>query len=186
MKNVIYAINLSADGCCDHTKFSPGDNLMEYWNDLMNEVDTIVWGRKTYELMVPYWPEVAKEQSGTKAENVFATRLTELPKVVFSRTLEHAEGNTRIIRDDLAGEVLKLKQASGDKKISIGGVSIPEQLIALGLVDEIRFLVHPVIAGEGRRILSDTVLNKNLDMQLVETKTFESGAVALHYSKRSS
>jgi dihydrofolate reductase len=183
MRNVLYAINLTADGCCDHTKVNPSEEMMDYYTDIFRECDTIVWGRKTYELMIPYWPEVAKDPTAAGAELRFAKALNEAEKIVFSRTLESAEAGTRIIRDDLAGEFLKLKQAPG-KKISIGGVDLPQQLIALGLVDEFRFVIHPRIAGEGRRLVAETPLTQPLDLELVETKPLVGGAIALHYVKR--
>jgi len=183
MRNVIYGINLTADGCCDHTKFSGSEEMHEYFTDLMQDVDLIVYGRKTYELMVPYWPDVAKNQSGTKAENEFARIFTAIDKVVFSRSLDSAEGNTSIVRANLRDELLKLKQEPG-KKISIGGVSLPAQLIALGLVDEFYFVVHPVIVGEGRRLLEDTGLPEQLNLKLVGSKILKSGCVALHYLKQ--
>jgi dihydrofolate reductase len=182
MRNVIYGINVTIDGCYDHTKFGGGEDIHKYFADLMQDVDVLVYGRKTYELMVPYWPEVAKNQSGTKSENEFARVFSALDKVVFSTSLEHADGNTKIVRGNLKEELLKLKRAPG-KNISIGGVNLPEQIIALGLVDEFHFVVHPIIAGEGRRLLDHTNLQEQLQLKLVESKVLQSGCVALHYLK---
>jgi dihydrofolate reductase len=180
MRNVIYGINLTADGCCDHTKGNANEEIHEYFTDLMHDVDLLVYGRKTYELMVPYWPEVAKNQSGTKDENEFARIFTAIDKVVFSRSLKSAEGNTRIVSTDPGEEIRRLKQEPG-KKISIGGVDLPSQLIALDLVDEFYFVIHPVLAGEGRRLLDATTLPEKLNLKLVSSKIFKSGYVALHY-----
>jgi len=182
MRNIIYAINLSADGCCDHTKIGGSEEILEYFTGLMQDVDLIVYGRKTYELMIPYWPDVAKDQSSTKAEIEFARIFTAIDKVVFSRSLDSAEGNTNIVRANLSDELLKLKQQQG-KKISIGGVSLPAQLIALGLVDEFYFVVHPAIVGEGRRLFEDTSLREKLNLKLIDSKILKSGCVALHYLK---
>jgi dihydrofolate reductase len=132
-------------------------------------------------LMVPYWPEVAKNQSDTKASNEFALAFDSSKKIVFSRTLASAEDrNTRIVRTDLHGEILKLKQEQG-KDILIGGVNLPSQLIELGLVDEYRFVVTPIIAGEGRRLLQGVSLPERLQLKLVDSKIFKSGCVALRY-----
>jgi dihydrofolate reductase len=99
----------------------------------LREADLQVFGRKTYQLMVPFWPEVAKTQSMTKASNEFARTFDSIHKVVFSRSLDSAEDrNTRIVRTDLHDEILKLKQGQG-KNILVGGVSVPSQLIELGL-----------------------------------------------------
>jgi dihydrofolate reductase len=180
MRNLVYAINLSADGCCDHTKFRGSEEMLEYHRDLMKDIDLIVYGRKTYELMFPYWPDAAKDPSSTKAEVEFAQTLTAMEKVVFSRSLNSAEANTRIVAANLEDEIRKLKQGTG-KKILTGGVSVPQQLIALGLVDEFYFFVHPVIVGEGRRLLDSTSLQDKLNVKLVGSETFKSGSVALHY-----
>jgi dihydrofolate reductase len=141
------------------------------------------FGRKTYQLMVPYWPEVLKNQSGTKADIEFAQAFVDTDKIVFSRSLDSAEDkNTRIVRANLRDEILKLKQEPG-KNILVGGVDIPSQLTELGLIDEYRFMVGPVIAGAGTRLFEGVNLPEKLQLKLVDTKIFESGCVALHYLK---
>src|ERR1700691_6285386 len=183
MRNVIYAINLTLDGCCDHTKFNPAEDLLEYYTHLLQEVGLFVYGRKTYQLMVPYWPDIAKSQSETKADIEFAQAFVSRKKVVFSRSLASAEdGDTRIVRANLRDEILKLKQEPG-KPILVGGVDVPSQLMELGLIDEYRFVVMPIIAGEGRRLFEGVNLQKKLQLKLVESKTFKSGCVALRYLK---
>jgi len=183
MRNLIFAINTTLDGCVDHTKGVANDETHEYFTDLLREVDLLVFGRITYQLMVPFWPEVAKSQSMTKASNEFASTFDSINKIVFSRTLDSAEDkNTRVVRTDLHDEILKLKQEEG-KDILTGGVSLPSQLIELGLVDEYSFVVQPILVGEGRRLLEDVRLPEKLHTKLVESKTFKSGCVALRYLK---
>jgi len=184
MRNLIFAINITLDGCVDHTKQVADDETHEYFTDLLHEVDLLVFGRITYQLMVPFWPEVAKNQSMTKAENEFARAFVSLNKIVFSRSLDSAEDkNTRIVRTNLHDEILSLKQEDG-KNILVGGVSIPSQLIELGLVDEYHFVVQPIVAGEGRRLLEGVSLPESLQLRLVESKIFKSGCVALRYLKQ--
>ena len=183
MRNVIYAINITLDGCCDHTKTIADAELFEYYAHLLQGVDLLAFGRKTYQLMVPYWPDIAKSHSETKAENEFADTFDSINKIVFSQSLDSAEGkNTRIVRTNLQDEILKLKQEQG-KKILVGGVNIPSQLIELGLVDEYHFVVQPIIAGEGRRLLEGISLPEKLQLKLVESKIFKSGCIALRYLK---
>jgi dihydrofolate reductase len=182
MRNVIYAINITLDGCCDHTKTIADEEMLEYYAQLLGDVDLLVFGRKTYQLMVPYWPDIAKNQSETKAENEFARTFDSINKVVFSQSLDSAEGNTRIVRTKPYDEILKLRQEEG-KSILIGGVNIPSQLIELGLVDEYRFVVQPIVAGEGRRLLEGVSLPEKLQLKLVDSKFFKSGCVALRYLK---
>ncbi len=184
MRNLIFAINTTLDGCVDHTKQVADDETHEYFTDLLREVDLGVFGRITYQLMIPFWPEVAKNQSMDKASNEFAKAFVAIDKIVFSRTLDSAEDeNTRIVRSNLRDEILRLKQEQG-KNILLGGVSIPSQLIELGLVDEYRFLVGPIVAGEGRRLLEGVSLQERLQLKLVESKIFKSGCVALRYLKQ--
>ena len=184
MRNVIFAINTTLDGCVDHTKQIADEETHEYFTQLMRDVDLLVFGRKTYQLMVPFWPEVAKNQSMTRASNEFARTFDSINKIVFSRSLDSAEDrNTRIIRTNLHGEILKLKQEQG-KNILLGGVSVPSQLMELGLVDEYRFVVGPIVAGEGRRLLEGVSLPQRLQLKLAESNFFKSGCVALHYSKQ--
>jgi dihydrofolate reductase len=183
MRNVIFAINITLDGCCEHTKMIADEEIHEYFTHLMRDVDLLVFGRKTYQLMVPFWPDVAKSHSMTKAENDFADRFDSINKLVFSQSLQSAEGNTRIVRTKLKDEILKLKQEPG-KNILVGGVDIPSQLIKLGLVDEYHLVVQPIVAGEGRRLLEATSLQEKLQLRLVESKIFKSGCVALRYLKQ--
>ena len=184
MRNVIFAINITVDGCCDHTKVSASEEMHEYFTHLMRDVDLLVFGRKTYELMVPFWPDVAKNQSETNAMNEFAQAFDSMNKLVFSRSLASAEAkNTRIARTKLQDEIIKLKKEPG-KNILVGGVDIPSQLIELGLVDEYRFVVHPIVAGQGRRLLEGGSLQERLQLRLVESKIFESGCIALRYLKQ--
>ncbi|MFZ1917056.1 MAG: dihydrofolate reductase family protein [Terriglobales bacterium] len=185
MRNVIYAINVTIDGCCDHTKFNPDEETFDYFIRLLrDEAGLLVYGRKTYQLMVPYWPDIAKSQSETKADIEFGQAFVSKKLVVFSRSLDSAaDKNLRIVRTNLRDEILKLKQEPG-KNILVGGVDIPSQLIELGLVDEYRFVVMPTIVGEGRRLMEGVSLPEKLQLKLVESKTFKSGCVALRYLKQ--
>ena len=183
---LIFAINTTLDGCCDHTKFSPDEETFEYFTQLTRDADTFVYGRKTYQLMVPYWPDVAKNPSEqTKADYEFAQAFDAVNKIiVFSRSLDSPEGEkTRIFRTGLHDEILKLKQEQG-KNILTGGVTIPSQLVELGLIDEYHFVVHPIVLGEGRRLFEGINLQEKLQLKLVESKIFKSGCVALRYLKQ--
>ncbi|HEV8134715.1 MAG TPA: dihydrofolate reductase family protein [Pyrinomonadaceae bacterium] len=184
MRKLIFGINITLDGCVDHTKQIADEETHEYFTDLMRDADLLVYGRKTYQLMVPFWPDVAKNQSMTKASNEFARVFDSINKLVFSRSLESAEDkNTRIVGTNLHDEILKLKQQQGNN-ILVGGVDIPSQLMELGLVDEYRFVVGPIVVGEGRRLLEGVNLRERLQLKLVDSRIFESGCVALHYLKQ--
>jgi dihydrofolate reductase len=185
MRKLVFAINTSLDGCCDHTKFYPEEDTMDYFMHLMRETGTLLYGRKTYELMVPYWPEMAKNSSGDPDDIQFARAFDAVDRiVVFSQSLDKPEGEkTSIIRTGLREEVLKLKHEEG-KNICTGGITLASQLAALNLIDEYHFVVHPIIVGEGRRAFEGINLQEKLKLKLAESKVFKSGAVALRYLKQ--
>src|SRR5208282_4972119 len=134
MRKLIFAINTTLDGCVDHTKQFVDEEALEYSAHLLQGADLLVFGRKTYQLMVPYWPDIAKSQSETKEDIEFAQTFVSKKKIVFSRSLASAEDeNTRIVRTNLRDEILKLKQEPG-KTILVGGVDVPSQLMELGLI----------------------------------------------------
>ncbi|HKV24185.1 MAG TPA: dihydrofolate reductase family protein [Candidatus Acidoferrum sp.] len=185
MRNVLFPINITLDGSCDHTKMIGNEEILEFFTTLLRDVDLLVFGRKTYQLMVPFWPEVAKNHSGeTKAANQFAQAFDSLGKIVFSNSLASSgDKNTRIVRTSPRDEIPKLKQERG-KKIMVGGVALSSQLIEIGLVDEYLFIVNPIIAGEGKRLLEGISLHEKLQLKLVESKILNSGCVVLRYLKQ--
>ena len=184
MRKVIFSINITLDGCVDHTKGNGTEEVHEYFTELMYDADLFVYGRKLYQLMVPYWPEVAKNKSGsTKATNDFARVFSAVKKVVFSRTLDSVDDEmARIVRTNPEDELRRLKQEEG-KSILLGGVNLPSQLVYTGLIDEYRFVVQPIIAGEGTRLFDVVSLPEKLQLKLVETTVFKDGNVALRYVK---
>jgi dihydrofolate reductase len=183
MRKVVFAINITADGYCSHTDGIADDELHEYFTGLLRNAKIILFGRITYQLMVPYWPDVAKAQSETEAINEFARVFDSLEKVVFSATLKDVgENNTRIVRGNIAEEVLALKHQPG-KDIFVGSLSIASQLSDRGLIDEYYFVVHPVIAGKGPRLFETVKPQESLRLDFIGSKIFQSGVVALHYRK---
>ena len=193
MRNIIYAINLTWMAAATIPKFNVDDELHEHYTQLLREVDPLVYGRKTYQLMVPYWANVAKDPVGDKSgPRLCRKHLSPERKIVFSRSLDSAQAkeqvkkddkNARVVSTDLREEILKLKKEPG-KPIMTGGVDIPSQLAELGLIDEFRIVVMPVIAGKGRRLFDGVNLPEKLKLKLVETKTFKSGSVALRYLRQ--
>jgi dihydrofolate reductase len=184
MRKVVFAINMTADGYCSHADGIADEELHRYFTRLLRNANLILSGRITYQLMVPYWPDLARTQSDTEATNEFARVFDALDKIVFSTTLTHLEGtNTRIVRANPAEEVLTLKQQPG-KDIAIGSLSIASQLSQRGLIDEYHFVVHPVVAGKGPRLFESVKLQDSLRLDLIGSETFHSGVVALHYRKQ--
>lgn len=181
MRNLIFAINMTLDGCIDHTKFLPDEETFAYFTQLTRDADTFVYGRKTYQLMVPYWPDVAKDDPSDE----FARAFDAVEKIiVFSRSLDGPkEKKTRIVSTGLRDEVLKLKQEKG-KNIFTGGVNLASQLAALGLIDEYHIAVYPIVVGEGTRLFDGINLQEKLQLKLVGSKVFKSGCVVLRYLKQ--
>lgn len=183
MRRVVFGINITTDGYCSHEDMIADEEVHEYFSALLRQTDTILYGRTTYELMVPYWPDVAKSQSGDPASNEFARVFDALKKVLFSTALKSVgDKNTTIVRTGLAEEVLKLKQQPG-KDIAVGSLSVASQLSSSGLIDEYHFVVHPVVAGRGPRLFETVSMKERLLLKLVGSSTFRSGVIALHYKK---
>ena len=180
MRKVVFAINITIDGYCGHETGIADDELHAYFTGLLREADVEIFGRNTYQLMYPYWHDVAVDQSETKIVNEFAQAYDSIPKIVFSTTLTSVEWNNTTLRSsNLREEILKLKQQRG-KNIFIGGLNIASQVAQWNLIDEYHFVVHPIIAGKGPRLFEAG--GEHL-LKLVASKTFRSGAIALHYKK---
>ena len=185
MRKVVFAINSTADGYCSHTDGIPDDETHEYFTRLLRNASLLLFGRITYQLMVPYWPDIARNQSEDKATNEFARVFDSLDKVVFSTTLKHVEGqDTRIVRSNVAEEVVALKQQPG-KDICVGSLSIASQLSDRRLIDEYHFVVHPVVAGKGPRLFETVKPQDKLQLDFIGSDTFQSGVVALRYRRHS-
>lgn len=185
MRKLIYGINVSLDGCCDHTKMNGDESVHNFFTQLLKQSDALLYGRTTFELMVPFWPDMAKAKNApTKSMSDFAQAFDDVKKiVVFSKSLKGSDNkNVTVLSSNLQEEVLKLKKENG-KDILMGGVDLASQIVQLGLVDEYYIVVHPVIAGEGRRLFSEMNMQKNLQLKLAETTPLKSGNVVLHYVK---
>ena len=183
MRKVVFAINITTDGCCSHLDMIPDDGLHKYFTDLLRTASVILYGRITYQLMVPFWPAVAREQSESEVTNEFARVFTSLEKILFSTTLKQVEDrNTRLTNNSLADEVIALKKLPG-KDIFVGSLSLASQLSELNLIDEYRFVVHPVIAGKGPRLFEGVKLQERLLLNFLGSETLQSGIVALHYKR---
>jgi dihydrofolate reductase len=184
MRKVIFGINASADGFFGHADMNADEALHEYFMQILQNSSEILYGRTTYELMVPFWPEVAKNESMSQLSNEFAKVFTSLEKILFSQTISKVDDpNTTLATRPLEEEVAHLKKQPG-KDICIGSLSLASQLSNFGLIDEYRIVIHPVIVGKGPRLFSNHTLDKTLRLDLVSSKTFPSGNTALHYQTR--
>jgi len=152
------------------------DEFNQFAIEQASTVGAILFGRVTYELMASYWPTPAAQSDDPMVANLMNT----LPKVVFSRTLQKAEwNNTRLIKDNVAEEILKMKQEPGNDLAVFGSANLLSSLMQMNLVDEHRVMVNPVLIGSGTPLFRN--IAQKVDLKLVKTRTFKSGNVLLYY-----
>ena len=183
MRKVIYSMGVSLDGfiagpdgAIDWS--APDDELHRFHNQQTREVGAHFCGRRLYEVMV-YWETADQNPSPAELRARVRPDLAGLPKVVFSTTLEAVEGNARLATDDVAEEVAELKQEPG-KDMAVGGAGLASTFIELGLIDEYRLFVSPVVLGGGTPYFP--ALDQRIGLELVETRTFGSRVVYLRYA----
>lgn len=178
MRKVIAAINITIDGFCDHTSGIPDEEIHQYYADLLRTAGIALYGRKAYQLM-EYWRTVLENPTGDKAMDDFAVAIDNTPKIVFSRTLKNVDWNSATLASqDLEAEVLDLKQQAG-APIYVCSPSLIVALTDLSLIDEYQLCIHPVIAGSGLPLFKN--ISEKMILKLINTKTFNGGAVILYY-----
>jgi dihydrofolate reductase len=181
MRMIVAAINLTLDGFCDHTAILPDEEIHQHYTDLLNGADTILYGRVTYQLM-QFWQDLLKNPSGEKDMDDFAIAIDKIPKIVFSNTLKNTGWESaKLSNEPLEETVKKLKKKPG-REVLVGSRSLIIELMNLNLIDECQFCVHPVIAGKGLPFF-EKIKNRTI-LKLSKTKTFNSGAIILYYSRQ--
>ena len=179
MRKLIAAINMTLDGFCDHTAGIADEELHQHYSELLSNADAIIYGRITYQLMESYWPSVVKNPTGNKPMDEFAVIIQNIPKIVFSHTLNNVDWkNVKLAKGGVKEEVLELKQQPG-KDILVGSPSLIITLMKLNLIDEYQLCVHPVIGGRGLPLFKN--INDRTILKLLKTKTFSSGSITLYY-----
>ena len=184
MRKIIAAMNMTIDGYCDHTAGIADDELHQHYNELLRNTGALIYGRKTYQLMESYWPAVVKEPTGNKPADEFAVLIDNIPKIVFSRTLKHIEWKNTILKNEIIEEeILELKHdgSYGDKDISVGSPGLIAAFTQLDLIDQYQLCVHPIILGSGLILFKN--IKQRVDLKLLKTKTFGSGALVHYYEK---
>jgi dihydrofolate reductase len=181
-RKLIYSMGVSLDGfiaapdgAIDWS--APDEELHRFHNQQAREAGVHLYGRRLYETMRP-WETADRQPSAPEHLLEFARIWKATPKIVFSTTLERVEGNATLVRDDAAGEVARLKEQPG-KHLAVGGAGLASTLIKLGLVDEYRLFISPVVLGGGTPYFP--ALDERIDLELVETRTFGSRVVYLRY-----
>jgi dihydrofolate reductase len=182
MRSVTYSMNVSADGYIvgpdgDLDWGAPDEEVFRFWIDEIRGVGVHLMGRRLYETML-YW-ETADQDALDDAELEWAALWKPLPKVVFSTTLSAVEGNARLASGGLAEEIERWRAEPGEGDIAIGGATLAAEAAALGLIDEYRAMVYPVLIGGGTPFFPQR--DRRADLELVETRTFGSSVVYLRY-----
>jgi dihydrofolate reductase len=182
MRKLIYSMGVSLDGFIagpdgEIDWSAPDEERHRFHNQQTRQLGAVLCGRKLYEEML-YWETADENPSAAEHELEFARIWQDLPKIVFSKTLERVEGNARLVSDGVAEEVAKLKEQSG-KDLSVGGAGLASTFIRLGLIDEYRLFVSPVVLGGGTPYFP--ALDERINLELVETRTFGNRVVYLRY-----
>ena len=192
MRKVIYSMMVSLDGFIERKRSGDAganepnlldwviidEELHSFANEEAREAGAFLYGRRLYENMAAFWPTADTLPDMPDYVVDFARIWKPKPKIVFSTTLQGVEWNSRLVRGDVAKEVAKLKEEPG-AYLTVGGANLAATLIDLGLVDEYRVIVHPVVIGAGTPFLPP--VRNTVDLRLLETRKFGSGAVYLRY-----
>jgi len=152
------------------------EEFNEFAIDQLNEVDMLLFGRVTYEVMASYWPTAFAIEN----DPVVAGKMNAIPKIVFSKTLDRADwSNSRLVKENIAGEVSQLKQQPGRDLAIFGSANLTMSLLQMGLVDELRLMVNPVVLGKGKPLFEG--VHEKMNLKLLKTRDFRSGNVLLYY-----
>jgi dihydrofolate reductase len=184
VRKLIYSMGVSLDGFIagpdgEIDWSAPDEELHRFHNQQARETDAYLYGRRLYEVMIP-WETAAETPSAPESALEFARIWKDTPKIVFSKTLENVEGNARLVSDNPAEEVARLKEEPG-KELAVGGAGLASTFIELGLIDEYRLFVSPVVLGRGTPFFPP--LDEKINLELVETRTFGSRVVYVRYRR---
>jgi dihydrofolate reductase len=184
MRKLIYSMGVSLDGFIvgPDGKFdwsAPDEELHRFHNQQTRELGVHLCGRRLYEVML-YWETADEDPSAPEHVLEFARIWQDLPKIVFSTTLETVAGNARLARDGIAQEVAALKQQPGGD-LAVGGAGLAASCMELDLIDEYRMFVSPVVLGGGTPYFP--AAQRRMDLELLETRTFGSRVVYLRYRR---
>ena len=170
MQTTVDGFVAGLNGEADWMSFEADDELAAFMNALTDSCDTILMGRKMTEGFVSYWTSVAEKPESP--DYAVARKMVDYPKIVFTKTLnESLWANTNLAKGDVVEEVTRLKNQPGKDIIVYGGANFVRSLIGENLIDEYNFFVNPVAIGKGMTIFNR--LNQNLNLKLVESKTFK-------------
>ena len=188
MRKLIYLMNTSLDGYVEDANggldwATTDEELHQFFNDQEQELEVSLYGRRLYEGMYPHWSTADQNPDLPALEREYARIWNAIPRIVFSRTLDHVGVNATLMRDSLIEQTTKLKSQPG-RWMNVGGATLAARLIKAGLVDEFRLVIHPVILGGGKPYFPN--LEAPTHLTLLETRHFSNGAMYLRYARVSS
>jgi len=183
MRSVTYSMGVSLDGYIvgpdgGFQWTGPDDRLFQFAIDQIREVDVHLMGRRLYETML-YWEAAAEDPTLDDAKREWVGLWNPLPKVVFSTTLSTVEGNARLASGSVTEEIERLRAEPGEGNIAIGGATLAADIAAAGLIDEYRAKVYPVLVGGGIPFFPQA--ERHVDLEFVESRSFDSGVVYLRH-----
>ncbi|MFC4062461.1 dihydrofolate reductase family protein [Planomonospora corallina] len=183
MRKIVFMMSVSLDGFFEGPDHEldwhlVDDELHDHFNERLGAMGAFMDGRRSYELMAGFWPTADTDPASTRPMIEFARIWRDMPKFVFSRTLEKADWNTTVVRDVVTEEILELKAEPGGD-LALGGAELAATFMRLGLIDEYWLYVHPVVLGRGRPLFQPSEARRGL--RLAETRTFGNGVVLLRY-----
>jgi dihydrofolate reductase len=178
MRPLRYSINVTLDGCCDHRVGIADEELHRHAVENITQADALLFGRVTYEMMEAAWRPPPGTGARPEWMEPFARTISAAKKYVVSSSLDRVDWNAELVRGDLATAVQRLKREPG-KGLFTGGVTLPQALAELGLIDEYELIVHPRLVGHGPTLFAG--LSKPVDLKLVGRLELGSGAVAIRY-----
>jgi dihydrofolate reductase len=185
MRKIILMMSVSVDGFIEGPNreldwHMVDDELHSHFNEHLRTMGAFLDGRVTYELMARFWPTADTNPASTRPMVEFARIWRDMPKVVFSRTLQRADWNTTVVRDVVVDEILELKaQPGGD--MALGGADLAATFMRHDLIDEYRLYVHPIVIGRGKRLFQSS--EAQITLRLAESRTFGNGVVLLRYQR---
>ncbi len=190
MRNLIFFMHTSLDGFVAGPKGELNwakldDEIFDFVGIMTDQADTALYGRVTYQLMESYWPTAADHPNASKHDKEHAAWYKKVPKVVLSRTIsEKGLENTTVISGQLTDNINKIKNQEGKNILIFGSPTASHSLLSQGLIDEFWLFVNPVLLGQGIPLFKG--ISETIKLNLIETKTFACGVIALHYEKAKS
>lgn len=182
MVQITAAINITADGFCDHTQVVADEEHHEFFSHLLATSGGVLLGRTTYQLFEDYWPHAMQDDTLPEHVRQFARLINDAPKYVASRRMKHTNWTNSHIIDNVCRErVDELCEGTDGSLIVLGSPGLMASLTRMGLIDQYYLSYQPMIAGSGKRLFDEMTLPGSMPLRLEDVVRFRSGVITLHY-----